>query len=611
MQDLLPFYERELAYLRRYGREFAERYPKIANRLLLSAEGSQDPHVERLIESFALLSARVSKKLDDDYPEFTDALLEVMYPHYLRSFPSCSIAHFELGGAAARLSAPVRIARGTSLQSRPVRGVPCRFRTAFDVDLLPLELASARYRAVAEAPMAVTLPPGAGGQISLTFALASDQVSFAALDGAVVRLFADGEPSLRAALRDALALQVVAAYVEADASGRWRALGDNPLSPAGFDEADALIEFPERSHPAYRLLSEFFAFPDKFGFFDLPLADVAAGAQRRFTLHLVLRAMGPEHSAERVLEPLGPEHLLTGCTPVVNLFRQRGEPIRVTHRTDTYPVLADARRAFAYDVHAIESVVRIRQTPQGEQVQAFRPFYSLHHGEDPERSGHYWLARRDEDVERSSPGYETELSFVDLDFNPVVPKTDVVSVELTCSNRDLPTQLTYGVAGGDLSIEGGCPARSIGMLRKPTAPLRFRRGRGAQWRLISHLALNHLSLTQTGLPALKEMLRLYDLASSDVSRRQIDGIVGLEHVPTTAWLAGRHFASVVRGIEIRLTIEETHFVGSGIAGFAQVMDRFFGLYVHANSFTRLVVLSARNSEVLVRCEPRSGESTLA
>ncbi|WP_058834876.1 type VI secretion system baseplate subunit TssF [Luteimonas abyssi] len=610
MQDLLPFYERELAYLRRYGREFAERYPKIANRLLLSAEGSEDPHVERLIESFALLSARVSKKIDDDYPEFTDALLEVMYPHYLRAFPSCSIAHFDLGPAAARLSGPVRIPRGTSMQSRPVRGVPCRFRSTFDVDLLPLTLVSARYLGVAQAPMAVMLPPHSGAQISLTFELASDQVSFADLRGEVLRLFADGEPSLRAALRDALALQAVAAYVEADNIGRWRRLEGNPLQPAGLDEADALIEFPERSHPAYRLLTEFFAFPDKFGFFDLPLAAVSDGAQRRFTLHLVLRAAGPDHAAGRVLEALGREHLLAGCTPVVNLFRQRGEPIRITHRADRYSVLPDARRAFAYDVHAIESVVRIRQTPQGEQIQAFRPFYSLHHGEDPERAGHYWVARRDEDLERTSPGFETELSFVDLDFNPVVPKTDVVSVELTCSNRELPSQLTYGVAGGDLTIEGGSAARSIALLRKPSAPLRFRRGRGAQWRLISHLSLNHLSLTEAGLPALKEMLRLYDLASNDVSRRQIDGIVGIEHVPTTAWLAGQHFASVVRGVEIRLTLDENNFVGSGIAGFAQVMDRFFGLYVHANSFTRLVLLSAHNGEELVRCEARSGESTL-
>lgn len=611
MQDLLPHYERELAFLRRYGREFAERYPKIAGRLLVSADGSQDPHVERLIESFALLSARVSKKLEDDYPEFTDALLEVMYPHYLRPFPSCSIARFDMGPAAAKLGAPVRIARGTQLQSRPVKGVNCRFRTAYDVDLLPLAVSHAEYREVADAPMATMLPAGSGARVSIGFELLSDQVSFDALGVEALRLFVNGEPSFCAALRDALGLRVLAAYVEADGDGRWRRLEQAPLSPVGFDEDEALVDFPARSHPAYRLLSELFAFQEKFGFLDLALEPLVAGAARRFTVHLVLRSTRGDESSGRLLQDLGPDNLLTGCTPVVNLFAQHGEPIRVTHRAATYPVVADARRAFAYEVHSIDSVRRIRQTPQGEQVQEFRPFYSLRHGEDPDRSGHYWLSRRDELVARQSPGYETELSFVDLDFNPVVPATDVVGVELTCSNRDLPSRLAYGVPGGDLVSEGGSPARRIELLRKPSPSLRFARGRSAHWRLVSHLSLNHLSLSQSGLPALKEMLRLYDLSASSVSGRQIEAIVGLEHSPATAWMSGEHFGSVVRGIEIRMTIDEAGFVGTGLAAFVNVMDHFFGLYVHANSFTRFILLSSRNGEELVRCDPRSGESILA
>src|SRR5690625_1054745 len=534
-----------------------------------------------------------------------------MSPHYRRPLPSCSFARFAMGGAAAKLSAPVHLPRGTQLQSRPVKGVNCRFRTAYDVDLLPLALSGAGYRAVADAPMATSLPPGAGGRISLEFELLSDQASFAELGVDALRLFVNGEPSFCAALRDALALGVIGAWVEADGDGRWRPLPEVPLAPVGFAEDEALVDFPARSHPAYRLLTELFAFPEKFGFFDLRLAPVTAAASRRFTLHLVLRGNRGDESASRLLEGLGEDNVLLGCTPVVNLFPRQGEPIRVTHRTATYPVVADARRAFAYEVHSIDSVRRIRRRPQGEQGHEFRHFYSLHHGEDPDRSGHYWLARRDELVARQSPGYETELAFVNLDFNPVVPKTDVVGVELTCSNRDLPAQLAYGVPGGDLVIEGGSPARSIELLRKPSPSRRFARGRGAHWRLISHLSLNHLSLTQAGLPALKEMLRLYDLSSSSVSNQQIESIVGMQHEPTTAWLSGAHFGSVVRGIEIRMTIDEAAFVGTGVAAFANVMDRFFGLYVHANSFIRLVIVSSRNGEVLVRCDPRSGESTLA
>lgn len=610
MEDLLPHYERELGYLRRHGRDFAERYPKIAGRLMLSADGSQDPHVERLIESFALLSARTSKKIEDDYPEFTEALLEVMYPHYLRPFPSCSIARFDMGPALAQLSAPVTIARDTLLHSRSVRGVSCRFRSTYDVTLAPIAVREVRYRAIADAPMATSLPAGSGGQIALKFELVGETQDLATLGLDTLRLFTDGEATLCAALRDALAFGVHAAYLESADSGRWLALPASPLRQAGFADDEALIDFPERSHPAYRLLTELFAFPEKFGFFDLDLKALRGQTGSLFTVHLVLHARPASSAGARALEALSRANVLLGCTPVVNLFAQRGEPIRITHRSTRYPVVADARRAFAYDVVSIDAVKRIRQTPQGEKITEFRPFYSLHHGETPDNTGHYWLAHRDDQVARSSPGFETELSFVDLDFNPVQPQTDTISLELTCSNRDLPSYLAHGVQGGDLNMEGGGPARSIALLRKPTRPVRFERGRGAQWRLISHLALNHLSLSQSGLPALKEMLRLYDIARSRVSAAQIEGITALEHRPASAWLPGRHFTSVVRGVEIRLSVEEAAFVGHGIATFARVLDHFFGLYVHANSFTQLTLLASDSGEELIRCEPRSGDSTL-
>src|ERR1700709_28341 len=145
MEELLPYYERELSFLRRHSRDFAERYPKIAARLAMSGEHAEDPHVERMIQSFALLGARINKKLDDDYPEFTEALLEVMYPHYLRPFPSCSIAQFDGSASWPRVPEVATVARHTELPSRPIRGVACRFRTAYDVTLPPLTLSHVAY----------------------------------------------------------------------------------------------------------------------------------------------------------------------------------------------------------------------------------------------------------------------------------------------------------------------------------------------------------------------------------------------------------------------------------------------------------------------------------
>ena len=612
MDQTLPYYESELGFLRRDLREFAERYPRIAGRLLISGEVCEDPHTERMIESCALLNARIAKRLDDDYPEFTEALFEVLYPHYLRPFPSCSIAHMDFGGAAKQPGTSI-IARGTQLNTRPVRGAACTFRTVYPVAVAPLALTRAAFSAIIDAPDALRLPGNASSGISLTVSSTAEQGSIAQLALPLLRVFIDGEPSFCAALRDALFMRGVAAYVEADNSGRWTPLPAIPVQPAGFDEEEALIDFPARSHAAYRLLTEYFCFPEKFNFVDIDLQALAAHAPpgaRTLTLHLALSGIRSDSNLARMLGTLSTNNVLLGCTPVINLFRQRGEPIRVTHTSASYPVLADARRAFAYEVYAIESLSLIRQTPQGETLVQFRPFYALKHAQMPDDAGHYYAVRRDESLADKSPGFETQVSIVDIDFDPGEVETDTLNIELTCTNRDLPASLSYGQEGGDLFLEGGSNLRAIAFLRKPTASHRFASGRGAHWRLISHLALNHLSLADGGVDAFREMLALYDLPRSPSSQRQIGGINAIAQRPATAWLAGNPFTCLVRGVEVRLSIDEEAFVGSGIHAFAQVVERFLALYVHANSFTQLVIASSKTGEEILTCQPRSGDLSL-
>jgi type VI secretion system protein ImpG len=612
VEQLLPYYESELGYLRRNLREFAERYPKIAGRLLISGEVCEDPHIERMIESFALLNARVAKRLDDDYPEFTEALFDVLYPHYLRPFPSCSIARLDLTSAAKQQTTAGTIPRGTQLATRPVRGAACTFRTVYPVAVAPLALAEASFSDILRAPDAVRPPPGATASISLRIAGSAEQVDFKQLDLPLLRIFIDGEPSFCAALRDALFMRTVAAYAEGDGSGGWVQLPAVPVQPAGFDDDESLIDFPARSHAAYRLLTEYFCFPEKFNFFDIDLALLSAAlpGAKSITLHLALSGIRSDSNTARMLGTLSTNNVLLGCTPVVNLFRQRGEPIRLTHTTASYPVLADARRAFAFEVQSIDSVNLVRQTPQGETVVQFRPFYSLQHAQTAEQNGHYWAMRRDETLAERSPGFETQIAIVDIDFDPAAVETDTLNLELTCSNRDLPSLLSYGQAGGDLFLEGGSSVRTIHFLRKPTHSWRFPSGRSAHWRLISHLSLNHLSISAGGVEAFREMLALYDLPRSPSSQRQIGGISAIEQGATTAWLAGNPFNCLVRGVQVRLAIDEEAFIGSGIHAFAHIVERFLALYVHANSFTQLVIVSAKTGEDLLTCTPKSGDLSL-
>lgn len=613
MENLLPHYERELAFLRGHAGDFARRYPKIAGRLKLSGDVGEDPHVERLIESFALLSSRIHKRLDDDFPLFTESFLDVLYPHYLRPFPSCSIVRFDAGAGSQMTKASI-IERGTSLNTRPVRGVTCRFRTAHDVAVLPVRVASVAYRSTVNAPTGSPVPRGSTSDLQIEIELQSPQAQWDSLGTSHLRLYLDGEASQVSALREALCGKVLGCLVQTDPTGPWADGRDALPKPVGFAEDESLIDFDARSHPAYRLLTEYFAFPEKFNFVDLPLppALLSSGA-RRATLHYPMSGVRSDSDEARLLETISEKNLLTGCTPVVNLFRQKADPIRVTHAAASYPVLPDGRRAFGYEVHAIERVYRLQQTPQGETIAEFRPFYSLQHEEllsEGEGGGRYWHAHRDDDMACRSPGFETELSIVDVDFDPAAAQTDTLSVDVTATNRDLPSQLSIGAPGGDLTMDGGSAAREIRFMRKPSPSQRFERGQGAHWRLISHLSLNHLSLSGGGIEALKELLRLYDLPRSATNRRLVDGIVSIDYAAASACLPGNPFVTFVRGTEICLAVEEQHFVGSGLRLFAQVLDHFFGLYAHTNSFTQLKIVSARTREELIVCPRRSGDTPL-
>jgi type VI secretion system protein ImpG len=613
MQDLLPHYERELAFLRSHAEEFGRRYPRVAGRLAVSGEVLQDPHVERMIQAFALLSSRIHKRLDDDFPLFAESFLDLLYPHYLRPLPSSSIACFDVGSSASQLSRATTIARGTQLHTRPLRGVTCKFRTTSEAQLLPVRVASVSFRGTTTAPTGTDVPRLATATLSIQLELTSPQASWAALGTDRIRLYVDGDPSLVTALRESLTSRVLATMVQTGTVGAWSVDAKARPTLVGLGEEDALVDFDARSHTAYRLLTEYFAFPEKFNFIDLPLPEAALRAPgRTLGLHLSLGGLRKESDDARLLEVVGASNLVIGCAPVTNLFSTRADPIRITQASTMHAVLPDGRRAFGHEVYAIDRVYRVHQTAEGETIQTFKPFYSLQHDDllrDGEAMGRYWFSHRNA-VEGQSPGFETEIGLVDLDFDPSLPQTDTLSIDVRATNRDLPAQMSIGNPGGDLFAEGGGAWREIRLLRKPTPPYRFETGKGLLWRLISQLSLNHLSLTGSGIDALKEMLRLYDLPRSTINQRTLDGVIAVDYKPAQAFLDGAPFATLVRGTEIRLTVDEQSFVGTGLHLFAQVLDRFFALYVHINSFTQLKLVSSRSGEVLVACPRRSGEEPL-
>lgn len=614
LEQLLPYYERELAYLRELSGEFAQRYPKIASRLSLDGEQSEDPHVERLIESFAFLAARIHRKIDDEFPQITEAFLQVLYPHYTQPFPSCTILQLETDPHKPEITARHTIPRHHPVLSPSINGVQCRFRTCYDVDLYPIVLKSASIRLPQTSEHLRRLSPLAAASIVLDFET-QGALPMANIGLQRLRFFLDGEPMLAHLLYELLLARTLDVRVSdgSDDPARAVRLPRSAITPAGFAADESLLQHDARSFDGYRLLSEYFAFPDKFMFVDLAGLDARPlqHAGNRLQVEIFLSAWSESERHERLAQTLSPGNFRLGCTPAVNLFRQAAEPIRLTHRKASYPVVADMRRPLAYEVVAIESVTGVERSGTQEQVREVPPFYGLRHHAGAGDRQCFWYASREASTRENDAGTEVELAFADLDFTPVRPELEVLSVNILCSNRDLPALLPFGGNGQGAHTDFMLPQVSIVKrarpLRKPTASLRPPAKRGLQWRLVSHLSLNHLSMV-ANTDTLREMLELYNPAQSLAASRQIRGIAAISSQPGIARVAGQHFPSFVRGTDVLLTLDEQAFAGAGMVLFASVLERFLALYCGPNSFTRLTLRSKQQEQEIATWPARSGES---
>jgi type VI secretion system protein ImpG len=423
-----------------------------------------------------------------------------------------------------------------------------------------------------------------------------------------IRFYLQGEGPLVYGLYELLFNSVIQVELRAGSGRKGTApliLGPGCIAPVGFGRDEGILPYTDRSFMGYRLLQEYFTFPEKFLFFELCELDKAAAAGFGDQLEVLLY-LNRGFELERGVSP---QVFRLNCAPIVNLFRQVAEPIQVTQAKTEYQVVPDVRRQMATEVYSIDSVAN--SAPHLDRPVYYQPFYSYKHGLDRDTQRTFWHAVRRESERKDDNGTEMYLSLVDLDFDPSVPDADIVTVVTTCTNRDLPGRLPFGGSEGDFHLEGPGIYSSIRCLRKPTATLRPPYKKGAQWRLISHLALNYLSLLESEgkqePEAFQEMLRLYDFADSSVTRRQVAGVVGIRAKRVFRSVGSMLTGAVVRGLEITLDFDEQQYVGTGVFLFASVLERFLALYTSINSFTELVATSRQREGILRRWAPRVGE----
>jgi len=605
---LLGYYNRELQHVREMGGEFAREFPKIAGRLGLESLECSDPYVERLLESFAFLTARVQLKIDAEFPRFSQHLLQMVYPHYLAPTPSMAVLEMQPNLSEGALADGFRVARGAVLRGLTGRGAEtaCEYRTAHDVTLWPLELVGAEYTSFLADLGAPRLP--SKGKAALRLRLrAAGGLTMDHLALGELPIFLRGGDEIAMRLYELLMVHTVALVARPGSASQResRVVADAGVRPLGFDDEQALLPYGPRCFQGYRLLQEYFAFPSRFLFFNLHgLAD----AVRRCTdpeLEIIVVFDAPDPRLEKAV---GTSQFALFCTPAVNLFPRRADRIHLTASASEYHVVPDRTRPMDFEVHAVTEVVGYGTGT--DEKQEFLPFYATSDQSPADGTAYYTVHReprvlstkqRTQGPRSSYVGSEVFLALVDPNEAPFRSQLKQLSVEVTCTNRDLPLHLPVGQGASDFSLEAGAPVVAIRCVAGPTPPRPSHVHGDPTWRLISHLSLNYLSLTDAadggGASALRELLGLYGDSGDAVIHRRIEGVRSVTPKCVTRRLPGPGPAAFGRGTEVTLVCDETGFEGMGVFLLGAVLERFFSKYVSINSFTETALKTVQRGEI--------------
>ncbi len=605
--SLLPYYDRELAAIRKLAGEFAEANPKVAGRLRVTADAVDDPHVERLLEGVAFLAARVQHRLDDDAPELSDALLELLCPHLLAPVPSMSTVRL-LPKPEAKLAN--QVARGTRLQTQPVRGEALHYRTCHASTLWPLAVQRAKLAGLPIQAPANPHAPRAAAVLRLSLATTVPGLNISELAPDRLRLHLRGSGPAAVQLLELLCTSTVSvALADGVDDKRPTFLPREALAQVGFESDEAALPWPQRAFSGHRLLTEYFAFPEKFLYIELSGLEARSLVQAQPTMEVFIYLSRGHADLERSVDA---GHFVLGATPVVNLFHQTAEPVAMDGTQSEWLVVPDARRPAALEIYALDAVRFSR--PDAPQPRRVPHFQRLRHDESGEAGAQQisWMASR-----RPAPavlgGTETRLMLRDPQFDPALPADGVLSIDTLCCNRDLPSLLPFGGGQPALRItDPAAPAAGAECLTPPTATLRPTLRERSGWRLVSHLALNHLGVTggpQAAL-ALREMLRLHDLRGTAETQLALDGLLAVQAVPGVARLPGVRPGSFARGLDITLTFDAQAWNAGGLFLLAAVLERFFALQVSVNGFVRTSVRLNGRSDLVATWPARSGTRVL-
>ena len=614
-------YEEELRHVREVGAEFAREFPKVAARLGMESTEVADPYVERLIEGFAFIAARIRLKLDAEFPRFTQQLLNIVFPHYLAPTPAIGVVELKPRMRDVQPDIGLVVPRGTAIRASAARGetTSCEFRTAHALTIWPLTIASARYFSVApDLPLnriTVAAPIRSGVRIALASAiespLAVDQCD--ALD-----LYIKAPDTVAYRLYEQIVGQTLGALVVDEGGVILEQLPAENIVATGFADDEALLPADPRTFSGFRILREYFALPQRLLFFRITGLRKAFARARGNRCEIVLLSRHADQSLEASVNA---DCFSLSATPVINLFEKRADRVPVSDAMFEHQLVVDRSRAQDFEVFQVKQLQGI-VSDQKESIE-FLPFYA---GFDSHsRSGHsaFFTTRREptglserqlrQGTRTGYVGSEVFLSIVDTKDAPYALKLEQLAPEVLATNRDLPLLLPMGdLIRLQCETVGGL--ESIALLAGFSRPRPSIAEAEQPWRLISHLGLNYLSLFDaaqgSSAEAMKALLRLYCQLGDQSAERQIESIRRIDTKPIVRRLPIDGPIAFGRGLEVSLHVDETGFAGASAFLFASMLERVIAQHVGVNTFAQTVLRTDNRGEVK-KWPPRSGNRVIA
>jgi len=608
---LLRYYNEELRHLRSTAGDFAREFPKVAGRLSLDEFACGDPYVERLLEGFAFLAARVHLKLDAEFPQFTQAMLETVYPHYLSPTPSMAVVGFNFDIRGSGLENGFEIQRGTVLRSviGPDDRTACEYRTGHSVMLWPVKIIQADYFA---RDISSLKPPdsmaAAKAGIRIRLETRSD-LTFSKLNLDTLTFFIRGAEDFPMKIYEQIFAHRKNLLVRpTEKPYAWQhVLPPKKIEPVGFIDEEALLPVVARSFRGYRLLREYFAFPQRFLFFRINGLRRYIEQCQSNLIDLVILLDQEDSALEGQIDAT---NFALYCTTAINLFSKRADVIHLSDKFTEFHVVPNRTCPMDYEVFQVTNVTGYGV--RADEKQSFTPFYSATDVEEKNGSGAYFTVNRTPRImssrekqrgRRSSyGGSEVFLSIVDSAAAPYRSDLRQLAVETLCTNRDLPIQMGVGRGKTDFNLDIASPVESVRCVGGPTPPRPSIAEGEISWRIINHLSLNYLSLVegpdQKGSAAIRDLFRLYCDARNIQSKKQIEGLLAVNSRPVTRRISDQGQVAFVRGLEITLEFDESAFEGTGVFLLGAVMNVFLSKYVSINSFTETVIKTRERGEIM-------------